>query len=371
MIPSHVRKILLVRLSARGDLVFASPLARALRRRFPDAHISWLAEESAADVISNNPHIDEVIVWQRGAWRRLLRERRFRALGKAVKEFIGDLRSRRFDVAIDTQGLLRSGVLTFLSGAGRRIGLGSKEGSKIFMTEVVPRGGNSREIGSEYRFLAQELGLPADDFPIAIPRSEKEHAFVAEVIASEGLEDGFVIACPFTTRHYKHWFEDRWSELLTRISTVLDLPVVLLGGPEDRSAAERILAGVGAGRVIDLVGRTKLGEASAMVAHGKLLIGVDTGLSHMAHGYGRPTVLIFGSNTPYLDPPLPTSSILWAGLACAPCRGRLTCGGAIDCMVAITVEEVFEAVRAGLEMAPDLELTLASSRAVAPGTRAS
>lgn len=372
MIPHDARKILVVRLSARGDVAFASPLAGALRRRYPGAHIAWVAEDGAADVIHRNPHLDEVIVLERGAWGRMLRGGRWGTLAGAVTDFFGALRERRFDVAIDAQGLLRSGLVTFLSGAPVRIGLGSREGSGRLMTAVVERGGDPRAISSEYRYLAAVLGLGTDPFPMEIPRSGAEVAAVERMIAREGVTAGFVAACPFTSRSYKHWLEERWSGLISAIRERSGLGVVLLGGPGDRAAADRILRGAGesgagpgapreasrtlepettAAPLVDLVGRTTLGEASAVVSRCRALVGVDTGLSHMAHAFGRPAVLIFGSNTPYLDPPAPSATILHSGRACSPCRGRLTCDGRIDCMTDISVEEALSALAHCLDTA--------------------
>ena len=351
MIPRNARRILVVRLSARGDVAFASPVAGALRRRYPDAHIAWVAEERTADVISHNSHLDEVIVWERALWKRMLRTGRWAAFCAAFLDFFDTLRARRFDVVIDLQGLLRSGSLAFLSGAPVRIGLGSREGSRLLMTRVVEVGGDDRLIGSEYAHLAAVLGLGTGSFAMEIPRGAEELTMVDRVVREEGLEGGFVAACPFTTRSYKHWFEDRWSALIRQLRERTGLGVVLLGGPADRAAADRILdgaAGVEAagGRLVDLVGRTTLGEASAVVSRCRVLVGVDTGLSHMAHAYGRPAVLIFGSNTPYLEPPGPAATILHSGRPCSPCRGRLICGGRIDCMGDIAVAQVFAAVEA-------------------------
>ncbi len=349
MIPRTVRKILIVRLSARGDLVFASPLAGALRRRYPNAHIAWAAEAHTADVIRHNPHLDEVIVWERAAWRRMLRTGRWGALARAVADLLDRLRGARFDVAIDVQGLLRSGLLAYLTGAPVRIGLGSREGSGALMTEVVRRGGDARRIASEYLYLAEVLGLDTRSFPLEIPRSADEVEMAARVVEREGLEAGFVAVCPFTTRFHKHWLEERWAEVIRRLCTDMHVGVVMLGGPADREAADRILAGVGV-PVADLVGRTALGEAAALVSRCGALVGVDTGLSHMAHAYGRPAVLLFGSNTPYLDPPGPGVRILHSGRSCSPCRGKLTCEGRVDCMRDITVDEVVRAVAAVLRL---------------------
>ena len=349
----RVRRILVVRLSARGDLVFASPLAGALRRRYPEARIAWLAEERTADVILHNPHLDEVIVWERGAWKRLLRRGRWGTLAREAVDFFLALRERRFDVAIDAQGLLRSGLVAFLSGAPVRIGLGSREGSRLLMTRVVESGGDERVIASEYRYLAEVLGLPTDRFAMEIPRGPRETARVAAMLEEGGLEGDFVALCPFTTRHHKHWFEDRWAALIELVRARIGVGVALLGGPADRAAADRILGGVadagpGAPPLADLVGKTTLGEAAAVVSRCSALVGVDTGLSHMAHAFARPATLLFGSNTPYRDPPGPRATILHSGRPCSPCRGKLVCDGRIDCMRDIPVEQVFAALAAGL-----------------------
>ena len=370
MIPRTVRKILIVRLSARGDLVFASPLAGALRRRYPNAHIAWAAEAHTADVIRHNPHLDEVIVWERAAWKRMLRTGRWGALAQAAADLLDRLRDARFDVAIDAQGLLRSGVLAFLTGAPVRIGLGSREGSRALMTRVVRRGGDARRIASEYVHLAEALGLDTRTFPLEIPRSADEAEGAARVVEREGLETGFVAVCPFTTRFHKHWLEERWSEVIHRLRADMRVGVAMLGGPADREAADRILAGAdvpvaerpvgregggpaggGVGApVLDLVGRTTLGEAAALVSRCSVVVGVDTGLSHMAHACGRPAVLLFGSHTPYLDPPGRGVRILHSGRSCSPCRGKLTCDGRVDCMRDITVDEVVAAVGAVLRL---------------------
>ena len=348
MIPEHARAILIVRLSARGDVALASPLARALRLARPRAHIAWAAEERTAELIRHNPHLNEVIVWERAAWKDLLKRGRWNALAWAATEFAEDLRSRRFDVVVDAQGLLRSGMVAFLSGAPVRIGLGSREGSRILMTKVVRRGGNRRKISWEYACLASALGLDTGSFAMEIPCGSDELAAAKRMMRDAGLEGGFLAACPFTTRSFKHWSEDRWSEVLGRLPRLSGLGVALLGGPADRAAADRILAAVGrvpaVPPIADLVGRTSLGEASALVSLARALVGVDTGLSHMAHAHGTPAVLLFGSNTPYLDPPGPDVAVLHSGRPCSPCKGKLVCAGRIDCMTDLTVDQVLAAV---------------------------
>jgi heptosyltransferase-1 len=266
------------------------------------------------------------------------------------------LRAGDWDVAIDMQGLLRSALVCRLSGAPVRIGLGSKELSWSLMSHLVERGGDHRLIGSEYRYLAERLGLDASEWPLKLHLAEKNHRAAEELLAAEGLEEGrFAVFVPFTTRPQKHWFEDRWADLIERAPHEIDLPVVVLGGPADRPALERILEGARERRpdveVVDLVGRTSLGDAAAVIARAGLLIGVDTGLTHVGSAFERPTVCIWGSNWPYVVPPAETTRILFSPLDCAPCRGHPTCEGRFTCMQLIAVPQVLAAAREVLRTA--------------------
>lgn len=352
-IGSHapLNRILIVRTSAIGDIVFASPIAGVLRAAYPHAHIAWLAEPGLGALVAADPAVDEVLSWPKAEWQRLWREGRLVALARAVRRFRRELAERRFDVAIDLQGLLKSGLVTRLSGAPRRIGLGSREGSHLLMTEVIEKRGVLERISSEYRYLAEQLGLPAGEF---VPRLYAEPTAEARALArlSElGLAPGaYAVLAPFTTRPQKHWFEDAWQDLAPRLQNVLGLTPVMLGGPADGPAAARI-APPGSG-IANLVGATGLAEAAALVKHAGLVVGVDTGLTHMGIGFDRPTVAIFGSTRPYLDAGRPNARVIWLGLPCSPCRRHPTCGGAFTCLRDITPERVMAEALAALGKAP-------------------
>ena len=339
-----MRSILVVRLSAIGDIVFASPLVAALRRAWPEARIVWLVQPECRALLDRHPDLDEVIVCNLGQWRRLWRERRIRELLAEIRALRAQLRARHFDLALDLQGLLKSGVLTWLSGARERIGLGSREGSQWLMTRVLPRGGEVKRIGSEYRYLAEQIGLPLGDFAMAVCYGEAESAFTSTVMAREGLTKGYAVLCPFTTRPQKHWFEDRWAGLAARIRTDLGLIPMLLGGPADREAAARIAA-AGDGRLVNLAGQTSLTEAAALIDRAALLVAVDTGLGHMGIALNTPSLLLFGSTCPYLDTTRANARVFYHPLPCSPCKRRPTCGGFFDCMRRIGIDEILTAAR--------------------------
>lgn len=279
-------RILLVRLSAIGEIVFASPLVAAFRRAYARAHIAWRAQPECAPLLAHHPDLDEIIESFLNDWKALFQARRFTELFRALRRFRAELSARGFDLAVDLQGLMKSGLLTRLSGAPERIGLGSREGSDWLMTRVLPRGEESERIGSEYLFLAQALGLPSNNFDMAIHYGAEEADFAAKLIEREGLTKGFAVFCPFTTRPQKHWLEARWAKLADRLRAETGLPAVLLGGPADRKAAGRIRE-LGSAAPIDLAGETTLLQAAAMIDRSTLLVGVDTGLSHMGIAFGR------------------------------------------------------------------------------------
>lgn len=332
-----MKRVLVIRLSAIGDVVFASPIIAALRRTYPDAYIAWLAEPAVADLLRHHPMLDEVIVWPKGEWKRLWKARAWRELAHHIRTFVRELRKHRFDTALDMQGLLKSAIWAWLSGARRRVGLGSREGSQLLMTEALPRGGDPGRMSSEYRFLAEHLGLDTGDFRPAIHIDDATRASVDALRVREDLNRPYAVIAPFTTRPQKHWFEDAWRELIPRLTRELGLPVVMLGGPADREAADRIAEGLD---VHDLAGRTTLLEAAEIIRRAKLLIGVDTGLTHMGTAFARPTVALFGSTCPYLETGSARTRVIYHALECSPCRRRPTCGGAFTCMRGITCDEV-------------------------------
>jgi len=340
-------RILIVRSSAIGDVVFASALPAAIRRAHPDAHIAWLVEPGIHELLLPDPAIDEVITWSKAEWVKLWKSgRKLELLGR-VRQFRRELHARRFDLALDLQGLLKSGFLTWLSGAPRRVGLGSKEGSQWLMSEVIPRGGEKARIGSEYQYLAQQMGFDAGDFLPTLTLAPETEAAAARKLEAHGLQAGrFAVFAPFTTRPQKHWFEDAWQALAPQLIAATGLTPVILGGPADQPAAARIAAADP--RIVNLAGQTRLPEAAAVIARAALLIGVDTGLTHMGTALARPTVAIFGSTCPYQDTGRPTGSVIWLGMPCSPCRRRPTCGGKFTCLRDITPERVLAEAQAML-----------------------
>ncbi|MCL6639904.1 MAG: hypothetical protein K6T92_00885, partial [Candidatus Rokubacteria bacterium] len=229
-----------MRLSAIGDVVVATPVIRALRAAFPSAYLAWLVDEKAADIVRGNPALDEVIVARRPRALSAPASRSvsfaWRAAGSAWS-LIGALRRRRFDVAIDFQGLLRSALLAWLSGARWRIASAdTREGSACFYNVRVPR---TEDPSSRQRCLdlLKPLGICSRDRRMWVwfdsadqERAERLVKLVAgrhptlpptalrleEKVAparDEERRSPVVCLCPATTWRHKHWRQERWARV--------------------------------------------------------------------------------------------------------------------------------------------------------------
>ena len=329
--PAEPRSILIVRLSAMGDLVFTTPLLSSLRARFPQARICWLVRKELAPLLAEDPDLDEVIAWTPPKGHGWLPH--WRSLRKQLQPY-------QFDWVIDAQGLLKSRIVASAAG-GWRLGFDSKEPARWLMHELLPKQGDNSLIGSEYRWLAEQL----TDQPSQPPRlriSARAREQVSEQCQNLGLQSQPIIVCPFTTRPQKHWPEEYWPQLIAGLTERFNVPVLMMGGPADRAAATRIQNQLGeaGGRLINLVGQTSISDTPAWIARARLLVGVDTGLTHMGAALARPTIALFGSTCPYTDGARGPLKVMYEGLSCAPCRRRPSCDGAFTCLRLLTPERV-------------------------------
>lgn len=342
--PAAPETILIIRLSAIGDVIMASAILPALKSKYPSARLIWLAEPAAASLLNGHPLIDQLIILPRAQWRALKKQKQYRALYQSVRLFIAELKQQKVDWAIDLQGLLKSGIWAWFSRAKRRIGLGSKEASQWLMTEQVKRVADDPRIGSEYQDMATYLGLPSQKVKMSMPVMTPEINSVNLMLNPQGLQDArqFVVFCPFTTRAQKHWIDQYWLALAQRFSE-LNWPVVILGGPNDKTHAERLSRQIShTNKVLNLTGQTSLKQAAAVIKQASLLIGVDTGLTHMGIAQNRPTLAIFGSTFPYTDTQCANAQVIYKKQDCAPCRRNPTCDGAFTCMWQVTPDMVWQ-----------------------------
>ena len=338
--------ILIVKLSAIGDVIHTLPALSALRRRYPDADITWVVEEAAADLIQGHPDLDRVIVSRRKRWMDDLLNRRGGLAWREMRQFFGELRSRRYDLVIDFHGLFKSAAIVWLSGGGRKLGYDSmQELSGLFYNEKIPED-MSRHAVDRYLDFVRYLGADpvAPEFVISVDRENRTRAGNLLKESGIGSGKGFVAVSPQALWETKLWEDEKFARLCDRIVRGLDRPVVLTGS--DAEAVARIRSHMTA-HCVSLAGRTTLRDLACVFQEAALLVTTDSGPMHLAAAVRTPVVALFGPTDPGRTGPYGDGHVvLRREMACSPCFAK-TCETK-RCMREITVEEVYEAVRGKL-----------------------
>jgi heptosyltransferase-1 len=331
-------RILIIRLSAIGDVVVTTPVSRVLREALPDAHLAWIVESQARDILTGNPYLDEVIVWNR---------RKGELSPKDMWRLHRMLKPKQFDWVIDFQGLLRSALVARLAGARNIVGnTEAKEYADLLYTIKVPRSDTDPSSRQRCLDLLKPLGIESEDRRMVLPLSEDERTASREILAAGGMAAGepYVCLVPATTWKQKHWFEERWAELAALLRGRFGVTPVLLGGPQDVPMMERIRSAASGGCVV-AAGKTSLKTAAALLEGAALTVAVDTALMHASVAVGTPTVALCGASHWPGFQDYAGFRLLREEMACSPCTHNPTCEGRFDCMRALTPLRVMAAAR--------------------------
>ncbi|MEW6665977.1 MAG: lipopolysaccharide heptosyltransferase I [Thermodesulfobacteriota bacterium] len=344
--PGDPRSILIVKLSAIGDVVHTLPLLEVLRKSFPGARIDWLVEEEAARIVEGHGDIDRVIVSRRKPWQRgLLRSGQRAGSAREILGFLRELRSREYDLVIDMQGLLKSGILTGLSRGRRKIGFTwAREGSTLFLSEApYPVDQRRQHAVERYLKTAEILGCPVRSWQGRIPVLESDREQVDALLRELGLEEKRLVAVnPVARWETKLWEEEKFALLADRLRDELGLSVLFTGSAGDRAVIERIL-GKMRGVAFNLAGRTGLKALAQLYSLCGAVVSTDTGPMHIAAAMNRPVVALFGPTAPWRTGPYGQGHrVIREEMECSPCL-RKRCSHR-SCMRSITVETVFRAV---------------------------
>jgi lipopolysaccharide heptosyltransferase II len=348
--------ILLIRLRLLGDVVFTTPVVRALRRQFPDARLTYLVERAAAPTVLGNPHLDDVIVIAHS--RGLARIRDDVRLARA-------LRARRFDVAVDFHGGPRGSWLAWTSGAARRIGY-TIPGRSWMYTDRVERARELRprhSVENQWDLLAP-LGVPPPDR--AADAVEMTESADARARVERRLRDAEVPAdATLVVLHvsagnpFRRWPANAFAELAARLATAHpSRRVVVTSGPSESDAADAVRTGARArmGDAAERVlrcGEFDLPELRALIGRASLFVGGDSGPLHVAACTETPIVGIYGPtlaarSEPWRDPALVTESVEPGPLACRPCDQRECVTGDFRCLSGTPAARVIEAAERAL-----------------------
>ncbi len=334
-------RILIVKLSSIGDVVHTLPAAALLRRTLPDAIITWVAERRASAILTNSPVIDELIEIDTRSWRK----------GLLTGATIGDIRAQLHrlrkspsangggfvDIAIDFQGLIKSGVVAFASGANRRIGFETRDlrekGSKVLLTEQVKTSGFNHVIEKNLALARAAIeNSPAKpafedgpssncyEFPIAISADDEK-----AVDAATGNSRGsFAIINPGGGWPTKLWPSERYADLANWIWAECGLSSFVTYGPGEEALARTVVSNARSEAVRPLASTLK--QFVALARRAELFVGGDTGPLHLAAASGTPIVGLYGPTSPERNGPFDLRDItVGRDLWCRPNCHRRRC----------------------------------------------
>jgi heptosyltransferase-1 len=329
-------RVLIVLPGALGDVIRALPLLGRLRRAWPGAHIGWVVEPLSSPVLRDHPWLDAVHVFARA-----------RGLAGVIP-LVRELRSARYELALDLGRGAKSGWIARLSGARERLGFSradGREGGWLLATRRLPPQDTERSKLEQFLAFADLLGVPEAPVGFGLEPSAEELAEANTLTA--GLSGPLVAACVGSSCPSRRWFPQQTAEVLQRLAARRGASAVLLGTTADAGFAAAVHR-LAPGPLRDLVGRTSLRQLLAVLHRAAVVFGPDSGALHLAAAVGTPVVSLWGATSPQRSAPFGSEAyVVTGGAPCAPCFLR-DCPIGRLCMHEIGVETVVARAEAAL-----------------------
>ena len=359
---TEFRKILLIKLSAVGDVIHTIPVLNKLRARFPTAQLDWLVTPPIAELLRHNRAITNVIEFDREPWSKPWRPAPFIGYARLAAR----LRATGYDLVVDMHGQLRTAIFTYATGASVRIGFdrpragvwdasprtfpqetrkhawqGAREGSWIAYTHHIPVPTLDLHAVDRYLNVGPLLGLAEGPADFSFPIPPAASAGVETLLRHHGIADtDLVTMAPGTIWETKHWGSDKYAEV-ARHFLRKGFAVALMGSHRERAVCQQV-AQLAPGAV-NVAGETTLSELAALIRRSAISVTNDSGPMHLAVALDRPVVSVFGPTDPiWIGPYRRADAVLQATLPCSPCylRQLSRCRYDHACMQQVSAREV-------------------------------
>ncbi|HEY3787977.1 MAG TPA: glycosyltransferase family 9 protein [Urbifossiella sp.] len=274
------RRIALIKPSALGDIVHALPVLSALRDKFPQSEITWVVNKSFEPLLTGHPDLTDTLPFDRGASKR----GPFGAIHYALR-LASELRKRRFDLVVDLQGLLRSGLMGLATGSPRIVGFANaREGSRFAYTDRVriPNADRIHAVDRYWRIVeALGAGERAKRFHVPISKEARTWA----TVELRGLPRPIIAVAVGAKWMTKRWPPEHFAKLLRRVSG----SCIFVGSADDTALSQEVIREISPTQR-DFTGQTTLPQLAALLAAADIMIGNDTGPLHLAAALGKPCV---------------------------------------------------------------------------------
>ena len=337
-----LRKILVIKPSSLGDVVHSLPFLNALRDSFPKTEIHWIIAKGLEGLLEGHPMINKLWIINKDEWKRI---KGARTTIKELRSLFKSLKAERYDIVIDLQGLLRSGIFAKATGAPVRIGFKeAREGSRIFYTHTVKAG---KDVHAVDRYLEMAKFLGCDTYEVKFPFPLSFTSFAAGEPVRGGqlstlhfqLPNEYAVIVPGARWETKRWHPERFGQL----ASMMHVKSIVVGGESDIDTAD-IVVNNSDGNAISAAGKTTLKELIEIMRNARFVVTNDSGPMHIAAALNVPVFAIFGPTNPLRTGPYGKSHVIISkGLECSPCY-RKKCKG-IKCMEMIEAKEVADIIR--------------------------
>jgi heptosyltransferase-1 len=328
-------RILIVRLSSIGDTIQSTPVARQIRLAHPGCHLTWVVEPFVLPCIQHNPRLDEIVVLdvpRLRSWAELWRRTR-----------------RQYDVTVDLQCLLKSGLATWVASSPVRIGRAdAREGSRFFHTRAMPACDDQHYISQLYLEQCADLGLDRNDYVPEVFVGSEDQAAAAALWQELNLKEGtpVVALLPFASTPRREWPIERFAEVADTLAAETGARSLIFGSRGERQRADQLAAMMKTAPLV-IAGRTSLGLAAGCLQRCQLAVGNESGLVHCAFAVGTPVVCLLGQSPLRNGPNSDRAVTLFSPCQFRPCQNHQECkrGAGRPCLTEITVEQALEACR--------------------------
>ncbi|WP_110954168.1 glycosyltransferase family 9 protein [Anaerosinus massiliensis] len=337
----NIHKILIVVIAHMGDVILATPLTRALKRRFPGAEIDLLISPIAKEAAMHNPYVDHQIIYDLDNLQ-----------SSALRPLIQELQNKTYDLALSLNDDLIGAMLTGLSCARYRLGFENKLQPNLFTHTVKPPTKLLHQ-SEKYLEILKPLGRIEQDSSIEFKVFESERVHLYHKLDLSSTKP-LIVLCPFSSHKHKNWTSENWIAIINYLSKKAQC--ILIGSEKELPEIEKIHAATGNAGII-AAGKLTLGESAALIKAANLFITVDTGPMHIAQAFDTPVIVLMGPTHSRVWGPRNRYDIVLRSLRCpcAPCWQlyknycNFECKDH-SCMTQITADEVIKAANYVLNM---------------------
>ena len=327
-------KILIVKPSALGDIVHSLPFLNALSKRFPNAQIDWVVAKGLHPLLENHPMLNKLWIIDKSNWKKLCR---LNSTYKELKTLAADLKNEKYDLVIDLQGLMRSGIITKMTKCKYRVGFkAAREGANLFYTHKIPCKWSEMHAIDRYLKIAAALGCNIDKVENTFTNFNENPPIMSN------LPEEYIVIAPSAGKEANRWPADRFGKLAAQ----LPFPVVAVSNKADADIVDELILHSD-NKAISLAGKTSIMELAAVIKKAKFFISNDTGPMHIAAALNIPVFAIFGPANPEKTGPYgDIHTIISVNAPCAPCYAKKKCMHEHwQCMETLTVDIVLDTIK--------------------------